>query len=342
MFRRLASLLVAVPAVLLGQGVARGQDLPSAPQPVAVDPNTVQPPAPVAPAPPPVVQTPAAPVLVPPPGPPLPHDAEVDGAALDVRYAPPPGWFVGAEVSLLRPQVRVEHPSETNIDLDWTVSPWVYLGYRFCNGGAFRLAYRYLASDGTTDLGIPDLGTQELHTRLDLNRVDLDYVSREYAPTTHWRLGWELGARLANRFQDEWGTDPSGSVHVGSSFFGAGPHAGVRATWLIGDSGWAWFTRLDGAVLFGSDRFHATFEPVPGLDDFFGPFGFSRRRSETESDGSLETGLSWTACSPRCWLRLSGGLRVEGWTVDKDDADGLFPFRGVSSVGPFFRCELGF
>jgi hypothetical protein len=348
MFRRLRCVWFTIPVLFLGQALAEGQDLPPAPQPVAVDPNPTPPRvAPIPNPPAQVINAPLAPVLVPPPvavyQPAPPPDYAVEAAALDAHFAPLPGWFAGFEVGLWRPRVRVQQPSETDIDLDWTASPRVFLGYRFCNGGAFRLAYRNLASSGSDELGLPGIGFQDLHTRLDLNRVDLDFVSREYAPTTHWRLQWELGARLANRFQDERAADPTGRLHIGSDFFGAGPHAGITATWLIGDSGWAWFTRLDGAILFGSDRFHGTFDPSDPLSDAcVPPFGFSRRRSETESDGNIETGFSWTKCTERYLVRLSGGIQVEGWSINKDDQNGLFPFAQVSSVGPFIRCELGF
>lgn len=334
MGRCLSVLCVGVLAAVCSRQVCRAQDLPAVPEPVAIDSGPDQPP-PVQQAPPAPLVPPPLPVFQPPPAEPAP-----EFPILDAKFAPPPGWFAGVEVSLFSPRVRLEHPSQVDLDLDWTASPWVYLGYRFCNGGAVRLAYRNLASDGSTSLVIPDVGEQDLKSRLDVNRIDLDYVSREYAASTHWRLQWELGARLANRFQDEWGQDPTGSAHLASNFFGAGPHAGLSAAWLFGDSGWAWFARVDGAVLFGSDRWHGTVEPN---DPFFLPFGFTRRRSETETDGMFETGVSWTMCTGKHWLRLAGGVQVDSWSTSRnEDSNNLFPFREVTSVGPFFRCELGF
>jgi hypothetical protein len=225
-------------------------------------------------------------------------------------------------------------------DLNWTASPRAVLGYRFDCGGAVRLSYQNLTSEGNTDLEIPSFGIQTLNTTLNMNWVDLDYLSREYAPTPYWRLQWELGARIMDRFLGLHAADPSGSLGAGSTFVGAGPHFGGGTSWLLGESGWAIFGCLDGAVVFGSDRWHVASAPAASYPDL--PLGFAKHRGETETDMNLELGVSWTTCVHSCWLRLGCGLEVEGMAFDKDDKYGLYPFRSVVSAGPFLRCQIGF
>ena len=267
---------------------------------------------------------------------PVPHEL----SPLDPGFTSPPGWFAGVDVGLLRPRVRLENPSCVDSDLNWTVSPRGILGYRFDCGGAVQLSYQNLTSHGNMDLEIPAFGTQTLNADLNANWADLDYVSREYAPTTHWRLQWELGARIMDRFLGLQAADPSGSLGAGSTFVGAGPHFGGSTSWLLGESGWAIFGRLDGAMVFGSDRWHVASAPAisyPAL-----PLGFAKRRGETETDMNLDLGVSWTTCVTSYWLRFAGGLEVEGMAFEKEDKYGLYPFRSVVSAGPFLRCQIGF
>ena len=143
-----------------------------------------------------------------------------------------------------------------------------------------------------------------------------------------------------DRFLGLHAADPSGCLGAGSTFVGAGPHFGGSTSWLLGESGWAFFGRLDGAVEVGSDRWHLEYTPARHYKAW--PFAFADRRGETETDMNLELGVSWTTCVHWCWLRLAGGLEVEAMSFDRDCQNGLFPFRSVVSAGPFVRCHIGF
>ncbi len=109
---------------------------------------------------------------------------------------PPPGWFAGAEIQVVKPHLfnhlkhdvqnsaqRTQGTSTTvalpSAPLDWTVAPCLFLGYRLPSGfGEFAVAYRYLATVGSTGVRGVD-GPAILNSRLAFNMIDLDYSSRE-------------------------------------------------------------------------------------------------------------------------------------------------------------------
>jgi hypothetical protein len=158
---------------------------------------------------------------------------EVEGEQLT---AAPPVWFAGVEVGVLKPSfTRLLSPlagqSEAfvgqlhSLDLDWTASPEVTVGYHFLNGSALRVSYRSLASSGnreTNDLiagqaypglyaaladtthvfdaGVPV--SRSLHGRVDEQWLDLDYVSRTFQADSAGWWNWAVGARLASLFAD--------------------------------------------------------------------------------------------------------------------------------------------
>ena len=83
---------------------------------------------------------------------------------LDPPMFPHPGWFVGAEMQVVKPHFVNQMGNSvlnrasgipTNVvlgmaPLDWTVSPRVFFGYRLPSGfGEFMVAYRYLGTVGS-------------------------------------------------------------------------------------------------------------------------------------------------------------------------------------------------
>src|SRR5262245_13811244 len=60
------------------------------------------------------------------------------------------GWFTGADVAVLFPSADIRFTGNGRLDLDSAVSPRVWFGYRFEQGGAVRLRYRNLDSSSTS------------------------------------------------------------------------------------------------------------------------------------------------------------------------------------------------
>ena len=142
-------------------------------------------------------------------------------------FFPPPGWFVGAEVQIVKPHLSPElvgstlpgkhvpvyennspiGPNATNLNipsapLDWTASPRVFAGYRLPVGfGEFMVAYRHL---GTTGSGsVPDTtGPIGLNTRFAFDILDLDYNSRELSLLA--QVGHEMDAWVASNVSVLW------------------------------------------------------------------------------------------------------------------------------------------
>jgi hypothetical protein len=214
------------------------------------------------------------------------------------------------------------------MDFDWTAAPRGEVGYRFEHGGALLVGFRYLASEVTTEA--PAFAYRR-RDRLDTKWFDLTYLSRSLPVWRAARLEWELGVRGAHLFADSQQHSPGADFDAGTTFAGAGPHAGVRLSWWLGESGLALFTRLNLGVLFG--------ETTERVSARFGrPAGRPRARRDTAdwqhalADFRFELGLGWTIPG-RPWLRFDVGVQTEAFT-----------WQGVTygDVGPFLRCVLGF
>jgi hypothetical protein len=141
---------------------------------------------------------------------PSPGAVDLDGPyfvpdpLLDPSFFPPPGWFAGAEVQIVKPHLRPEligstlpgkyvpvyqnnspiGPNATNLNiastpLDWTASPRVFAGYRLPAGfGEFMVAYRHLGSSGS-GTSPETTGPVSNFTRFAFDTIDVDYNSRQ-------------------------------------------------------------------------------------------------------------------------------------------------------------------
>jgi len=237
---------------------------------------------------------------------------------LDAPCLPTPGWFADVELDIVGSHVRNRltdlvtvgsRPPDTvhlgSADLDWTAAPRFEVGYRLPAGfGAFALAYRFLATDGSATIEGPD-APASLKSRLDLNVVDLDYVSWEFF-TEQWpyaHMKWFFGIRYADVFFDSLAEEPFAAAAAGSGIFetrvsnnfsGAGPHAGVELTRTLGGSGLALVARCDGALVFGQTHQHF-FENSTTLDATGLPLSGLTRESNPQTLPMLNVllGLSW-------------------------------------------------
>jgi hypothetical protein len=339
-FHRL-TLLAAVVALTYLAGSVRAQEIgppPSGPPvPVVAGEETPLPPLhpevnvgppPFGP-PPPLVAPPSgpfgsgfAPVAELPPSPPLPPPA----VWLSV---PPPGWFLGLEADVVRPML---HGNDTGdrVDLDWTVTPRLVLGYAFDYGGSVQLTYRYLESEIGYDYSYEGGPVSDL--RLMENWIDLAYHSRPLGPWYNLRFQWEAGVRTAFlRFSGDFSSD-SFSQDGRESFWGAGPEVGGRVIWALGPSGWALFGDTSIGVLFGDSwsrvdtvQQNGPLSPPTASTDCWSA-------AQTVVDWRGEFGLSW-ALPAHPWFRMDLGVRGEVFCWDHVT---------YSDVGPFLRCLFQF
>ena len=184
---------------------------------------------------------------------------------LDPPPLPPPGWVVDVDVGILAPHVKNKLTDTVQIDggplntvqlpsapLDWTASPRFEAGYRLPSGfGEFTLAYRFLATDGTSGVAGPDAPAL-LKSRLELNMADCDYASREISLWPNWDMKWWFGIRVptsssTHRPRNRWPRQRPAAV---SSTAGSATISGASAP-IAGSSwrvGWAipgWRGRFD-------------------------------------------------------------------------------------------------
>jgi hypothetical protein len=254
------------------------------------------------------------------------------------------GWFFTLEADLSKPHVSnidffVDGVKPQVPSLDWTVIPNLTLGYRWEQGNALLVNYRYLASEGQSSAAAdPVFGPESIRNRLDSNWIDLTYLFREHGPWYGFRLQWEVGVRMAYLFYDLKTSMPTSIEQESESFFGAGPHGGMNLSWSVGSTGLAIFGRLDLAVLIGrtDDTTTGVFFAAPGIVAPIAgvPNSTSSTAGGTKAllDSRFEIGLSWTVPN-RPWLRFAGGYQNQGFVWNGHD---------ISEQGPFLRCELGF
>jgi hypothetical protein len=235
---------------------------------------------------------------------------------LDPPCLPAPGWFADVELDIVGAHVKNRLKDVVTVDsrppntvhlgsaeLDWAAAPRFEVGYRLPAGfGAFALAYRFLATDGSSTIQGPD-GPASLRSRLDLNVIDLDYVSREFL-TEQWpyaRMRWFFGIRYADVFFDSLAQETLAAAAAGSGIFetrvsnnfsGAGPHAGLELTHSLGASGLALVARSEGALVFGEihQHFFENTTTAGGL-----PLSGLTRESNPQTVPMLNVllGLSW-------------------------------------------------
>ena len=120
-------------------------------------------------------------------------------------------------------------------------------------GGEVGVTYRYLATEGNSTLsGFDPLGDVPFRSRLDMHHLDFDYSTRDYDVYPRWLVRGDVGARLASVFFDMQASGFFYDRQISNYFFGAGPHAGLRLTRTLGDSGIALMSRVDAGAVIGS------------------------------------------------------------------------------------------
>jgi Legionella pneumophila major outer membrane protein precursor len=273
---------------------------------------------------------------------------------------PPPGWFITADVDILKPHlknhlnapVELVPGSPDNVKLDaarlgWTASPILELGYHLPSGfGAFAFSYRFLGSDGTNGTIGPD-GTASLKSRLNMSVIDADYKSWEMSLWPHWDMSWRAGLRYANIYFDSTLNQPfdqaaagSGilSQHNSNSYWGIGPHAGWEVARRFDPYNLAFLIRLDGAMLIG--RIKQDYSET-GVDGTNAQTHLSSSQAVPMLNGQV--GARW---QPRPGLSVFAGYLYEyWWNVGRLSAQGqtLTPPRGeLADQGIFLRAEWNF
>jgi hypothetical protein len=300
-----------------------------------------------APAPGPFVPVPPAPGLA------QPADPGRDGWADLGCPSRPPGFFANLELELLGPSIKqrlrgnVTFPDGTTdtvhvpqADLNWTVAPRFELGYLLPDSaGAFIFAYRFLVTDGGTNLS-SDLGDFFVKSRLSFNQFDIDYASAPYSPLARYTLQWRIGARILSSYFDSRISNDFFEERATNYFYGAGPHATLdfeRRFKELPELGI--FTRLDGAVAVGqlTQRFNEAF-----VDQFGNVVsaGSSFRRTQAVPMFLFQAGLSYRPLGPAAdYFRLTVGYQYEHWW----EIGNLGDSRGeLTTQGVFFRGEIDF
>lgn len=203
---------------------------------------------------------------------------------LDPAFFPQPGWFVGAEVQIVKPHLNPQlqgttlpghnlpayennnpaGPRFTNLNipsasLDWTASPRVFAGYRLPSGfGEFMVAYRHLGTAGSGS--VPNTnGPIAINTRFAFDILDLDYNTRELSLWPQCDMKWTIGLRQMFLFYGLQGDQSFGQAAGGNGIafaqatnnvYGIGPHAALELNHRLGDSGFALYTRFDAGALY--------------------------------------------------------------------------------------------
>jgi hypothetical protein len=274
--------------------------------------------------------------------------------SIDWPNTPPPGWFGALELDLLATHIKNHLQAQLQLDgfdpnvvalptaeLQWTGSPRIEFGYRFCEGcGELRAGYRFLVTDGARVISGFDLDGSDgaLRSRLSVNVLDLDYGSRDYCLDPHWDLKCRVGARLATVFFDSRADAFFLEEKTSNNFVGVGPHAGLELWRSFDWPGLAIFARVDGATLFG--RVSQGFEEII-TDENGNSTGAALHVTSTQAIPELEfqIGLGWTSCWHHHFSRLALGYQFERWWDIGNAADSRAE---LTAQGVFFRYEFGF
>jgi hypothetical protein len=348
---------VVVLAAILPAGALRGQGpvLPTNPVPVLPAP-----PALLAPPTPALPMTPAAPP---------PHPADTlftvpdpgrDGWGPYGPPSPPPGFYFGAELQVIRPVLLNRIVNDTPLangaflqvpsaDLNWTVAPWLEAGYRLPESWGFVAAdYRFWSSDGSATLPADDGTPSSVHTRASLNMADLDYGTTPYSFAPRWDWVWRVGVRYGNVFFDSRLQNALVNQQSSDFFTGFGPHAQlILQRHVAGVPGLALWTRLDGSVLLGriSQKFRDT---APGPDGTPGFFSWEQNSTQAVPTLLIQPGLAYTPPG-RQNLHLFVGYLYERWWYVGQLGETSLSGAGVSrshgevgSQGIFFRAQVDF
>jgi hypothetical protein len=355
-----AVLVAAWLAAAAGAVPALRAQAPTFLPPPSLMPDAAEPP-PAAPLPPPS--------LPPPPG--EVHVTYIDGPLDPGRDgwgpygppAPPPGWFLGADLALVHPVVRSRISNNDplpksgsvldlpNAKLSWTASPWFDLGYRLPDDlGLVSLNYRFVIAEGNGSAAASGQGPADLHSRLTQHVINIDYGTTPFAFLPHWDFEWRFGVEFADVFFDSLEGVGKGSFEqVSNNFRGAGPHTRLDLEHPLGAvPGLALFGRLEGAVDFGriSQKFREGSTGSKSGNTTVTDFA-EQNSMQTVPTLLVQAGLQY--CPPRLpRTRWTLGYVYEHWwyvgQLGEDGANGnITDTKGdVDTMGVFLRGQVNY
>ena len=272
------------------------------------------------------------------------------------------GWFTGVDLSIVHPEIDSQvnnrnlgagdlfHGTFTNStqlpvgDMNWTVMPKIYAGYRFENGeGELMASYRYVQSNASgTLLNFDAAGAGQLHTHSQAHVLDLVYGFSDRTDGLPWILPtlrrYSLGLRVASWVFD---TTANGrqvlEERAGNVFIGGGPVLSYDWTWLTSAPALTFDGGFDAAGVggFNYQRFAET-AIVGGAP--------ATARGRTDGSGTATPilgvwgGFSWVPEWNDRSFKLSAGYRWERW-FNLPDAGGQ---NDLTLQGPYVRGEFRF
>jgi hypothetical protein len=269
---------------------------------------------------------------------------------LDLPQFPPPGWFAGVELDVLKVHLQnqltstvqnaaqIADGSTTTVALpsaalDWAASPRVFLGYRLPAGfGEVSLAYRGLGTQGNETISGAD-GLAALQSRLEFHILDLDYSSREFSLLPCWDMKWTIGVRAVYLYFDSRSAQPFDQAAAGSDvlqmresnlLFGIGPHAALEVARRLADTGLALTFRTDLATDVSRIRQRYSTVSINPDDPSLPPLAGETRNVFWKDAPmfNVQVGVSWQSTSFP-YARLFLGYQNEHWwNVGTDETHG--------------------
>jgi len=257
---------------------------------------------------------------------------------------PPTRWYVDGEMAVLFNVAYHynEHFGSIPSNNDVFLSPRIFVGRRFGNGGSVRFTYRNLTEVGQLGATSEPSGDRTSGNSFTTNWFDLDYVTREHAPFTWWRVQYEAGVRIVYRREAYWNQSPYYRSDSSQDYVGVGPHFGLTSNWLLGQSGWAVYGRADTAITFGGGD--AIYSYIPRQSNPWGWVESPRSERSSTSECQFDLGLQLGLSRRGEWRGRAIGLimGVQADVISRTNTVGSVNSFGVVNVGPFLRCELGF
>jgi hypothetical protein len=269
---------------------------------------------------------------------PLDRPYFVTDPRLDPPQFPPPGWFAGLELDVLKPHVKngligtVPNAAQAvagastvalpGAPLDWVGSPRAVVGSRLPAGfGEVSLAYRGFATQGQESL-VGAEGLEAVNSRLEVNVIDFDYGSREFSLWPGWEMKWTFGSRLLFVYFDSRADQSVPQSAAGSGVFemretnhltGVGPHLGLELARHLATEGLTAVVRTDLATEFSRIRqgfFILSATPGPPA------LALGREAHDavwmTPAVVSAQVGIAWQPPAHPC-IRLFAGYQYEYW-----------------------------
>ena len=262
-------------------------------------------------------------------------------------------------------------------DFDYTSSPRIFLGYRFCDcGGEIRFTYwnydnssSQLTGPATTDTiyaGHLEINTsvpgQQLlvDSHLNMNVYDIDYSKcvcyggGKACDPCHgcpvWTLKYTAGVRIADVRRTDDNIllpvdDFSVAGHISADFIGAGPKLGIEGRRYCRDGALSFFARGSMSLLLGEyDLKETRFDPtsVPGTtDNYFDSHARVIPVAEIELGGTYQVSQRISASVGylfQAWWDLGAFEQIPGNVfLNPIDDSNIMSFDGL-----FARVEVCF